>query len=212
MPEIRFVPQGHKIIGLFHDGNGTSPHNFIAHVARTCYKSPARGDAADRSLVGSLVEHEHTAMLEHSFLSVEIVTDRAIANEIVRHRHFSFAQESTRYVNYGKRGFEFVMPDPITPIHRMLVEEACDHAANVYDSLVDSGMPPQLARSVLPLCTATTIVVSGNFTEWRHFFRLRTAREAHPMMRSLATAILDDVRQYVPVVFDDIATEVGGDE
>lgn len=208
MVEVKYVPQSHKVIALFHDGDGTSPHNFIAHVARTCYKSPARGESADRSLVGSLVEHEHTAMLEHSFLSVEIVTDRAIANEIVRHRHFSFAQESTRYVNYGRRGFEFVMPDPITPVHRMLVEDACEHAANVYDSLVESGMPPQIARSTLPLCTATKIVVSGNFTEWRHFFRLRTAKDAHPMMRTLAGGILEDVCRRVPVVFDDIRAEV----
>lgn len=205
MVEIRYVEQCHRILGLFHDGEAY-PHTFIADVARTCYRSTGIGDGADRRLVASLVENGHTAMVEHSFLSVEFVTDRAVANEIVRHRHFSFAQESTRYVNYGRRGFEFVMPDPITPVHRMLVEGTCEYAAEAYDSLVSSGAPAEIARSVLPLCTATRIVVSGNFTEWRHFFKLRCDRRAHPMMRSLATPLLVELRGLVPVVFDDIET------
>ena len=53
---------------------------------------------------------QHTSTFEHKVFSIEILTDRAIANEIIRHRHTAFTQESTRYVNMGKRGADFVLP------------------------------------------------------------------------------------------------------
>lgn len=72
----------------------------IERAARTCYKSEDKitPDSAAK-MVAALVRSNHTAMLEHSSLTVKFITDRAIANEIVRHRIASFAQESTRYVS-----------------------------------------------------------------------------------------------------------------
>lgn len=212
---VSFVRQGHEILGWYgaepDDPCGTAPVEAIAQVARTCYRSASRGGDSDCRLVRSLVERDHGAMLEHSFLSVRFLTDRAVANEIVRHRLFSFAQESTRYVNYGRRGFEFVLPEGLGGAQDAVVRIACRRAAEEYDALLSQGASPQVARAVLPLCTATTIVVSGNFREWRHFLKLRTAPDAHPQMRALAIPLLDELRRVVPVVFDDILTEEGVD-
>ena len=47
-------------------------------------------------------------MLEHASASFKITTDRAIANEIVRHRLASYAQESTRWINYNNSDMEFI--------------------------------------------------------------------------------------------------------
>ena len=163
----------------------------------------------------SLIGNKHEAMLEHSFMSVRFVTDRAIANELVRHRHLSFAQESTRYVNSSKSGFEFVLPKisggGLMDGHRLdCVRKACAFAAEQYEEMVVCGARPETARAVLPLCTATTIVCSGNFREWRHVLRLRTARDAHPQMRDLMTPLLIELRDQVPVVFDDITPPIDG--
>ena len=81
----------------------------IERVARVCYKSEDKitpdGESA-KKLVGFLVKQGHEAMLEHSQLSVLFTCDRGVANELVRHRIASFAQESTRYCNYSKEKFE----------------------------------------------------------------------------------------------------------
>ena len=69
---------------------------------------------------------------------------------------------------------------------------------------VQSGCAPQLARSVLPTCTAAEIVVGANFREWRHVFTLRTAAPAHPQMREVMRPLLAEFRRRVPVLFDDV--------
>ena len=203
MSDIKFIEQGHEILGIFKNEGYTEPHDFIATVARTCYQSESKGADADERLVRSLVKMGHHAMLEHSFMSVRFVTDRAIADEIVRHRLFSFAQESTRYCNYSKRGFEFVLPDA-EPNALRLIKAQCENAATYYEQMCRTGTQPEIARAVLPLCTATRIVVSGNLREWRHAFELRCDVHAHPQIRALFSALLDDVKQRVPVLFEDI--------
>lgn len=208
MANFRFIEQSYEILGFFgqfaqcHDDE---PTEFIADVARTCYKSVPKSRDANERLVRSLIRNGHEAMIEHSFLSVRFHTDRAIANELVRHRHFSFAQESTRFVNSSKRGFEFVLPDGIAVEQRQVIKASCIEAANRYEQLEGLfGAKPEIARAVLPLCTATTIVVSGNFREWRHMLKLRTAKDAHPQMRELMVPLLKDLQEQVPAVFEDI--------
>ena len=66
------------------------------------------------------------------------------------------------------------------------------------------GAKPQEARSILPNSLKTEIVVTMNLREWRHFFRLRTASNAHPQMREIANMALDKLRQEIPIIFDDI--------
>lgn len=79
--------------------NGNDIINRVATVARTCYKSEDLSTPEkDLALVKRLIESKHEAMIEFVDITVKFVCDRAIANEIVRHRLSSFAQESTRYV------------------------------------------------------------------------------------------------------------------
>ena len=76
-----------------------------------------------------------------------------------------------------------------------------------YNKLMGLGAEPQQARSILPNSLKTEIVVTMNLREWRHFFKLRTAKRAHPQMREVACMILDLFKGYVPVIFDDIEYE-----
>jgi len=204
MTDISFIKQGYTILGIYKHEGFTEPHDFIAHVARTCYKSEPKTDGADERLVRSLIKNEHDAMLEHSFMSVKFVTDRAIANELVRHRLFSFAQTSTRYVNSSKVGFEFILPSGLTEEQETVIKANCIRSAEHYETLVWLKTAPEIARSVLPLSLATTLVVSGNFREWRHCFKLRCDKHAHPQMRELMTPLLKELKSTVPVLFDDM--------
>ena len=197
----------------------------IEKAGRTCYKSEDKispdGESAKR-FVKMLIDRGHEAMIEHApSLSVKFICSRGVSHEIVRHRLFSFAQESTRYCNYssGKFGREctFVVPpdqewtkdildysfaernsNKAEWYHAMLLAE------DIYLDLLNKGWKPEQARDVLPNALKTEIVVTGNYREWRHFFKLRTDKAAHPHMRLLATALLEDLKRKIPVVFDDI--------
>ena len=107
----------------------------------------------------------------------------------------SFAQESTRYCNYGKDKFgnelTFIMPhnEPVLTgpfdANSTFVTAMLQAEDNYFDML-DEGFKPQIARQVLPNALKTEIVVTGFESDWKHFFKLRTAGAAHPDMRKLA--------------------------
>jgi thymidylate synthase (FAD) len=194
----------------------------IEKAARTCYKSEDKIDNKGESakkLVTALIKSGHEAMLEHSQLSVRFVVDRGISHELVRHRLFSFAQESSRYVNYSKDKFgnEITFIEPIfyqaTEEHfkdAALIDryeewtEACQDAEKSYFRLLQMGASAQEARNVLPNSTKTEIVVTGNYREWRNFFKLRGDKAAHPQMREVTIPLLHVLKGMIPIVFDDI--------
>lgn len=134
----------------------------------------------------------------------------------MRHRIASYAQESTRYCNYGKDKFDnqitVVEPINITSTNdetKKVWSEACEHAETSYFSLLNQGCTPQAARSVLPTCTKTEIMVTMNLREWRYFIKLRADKTAHPDMRVLALDLLRQLKAKISVVFDDIKFEDG---
>lgn len=188
----------------------------IERVARVCYKSEDKitpdGESA-KKLVGFLVRQGHEAMLEHGSLSVIFTCDRGVANELVRHRIASFAQESTRYCNYSGERFG----GEISVIRPYWCEDgskaftswvaACSAAEKEYLHMInDLHLRPEQARCVLPLCLKTEIVVTANYREWRNIFKLRTPVAAHPQMRELMCPLLKEVQKKIPVIFDDIYT------
>lgn len=194
----------------------------IERVARVCYKSEDKitpdGESA-KKLVGFLVKQGHEAMLEHSQLSVLFTCDRAIANELVRHRIASFAQESTRYCNYSKEKFgaeiQVIMPTFIKNADeptRTAWTESMYSVEKQYMRLLEHGFRPEQARCVLPLCLKTEIVVTANYREWRNIFKLRTPVAAHPQMRELMCPLLKEIQKKIPVVFGDIYTYWPDDE
>ena len=84
----------------------------LEKVARTCYKSEDKiAEGSAEKLIAAIIKRGHEAMLEHDFISVRFICDRGVSHEIVRHRICSFAQESTRYCNYGKsKDINFIIP------------------------------------------------------------------------------------------------------
>jgi thymidylate synthase (FAD) len=196
-------------------------------AGRTCYKTEGKietwsdgGHIRSRSaaaFVAGIIKRGHESVLEHVSLSVRIVTDRGVTHELVRHRIASYSQESTRYCNYGQDKFgneiTVILPvwfyegyekDPKRWQQYGLWATACKQIENAYFALLTAGQTPQEARSVLPNSLKTEIVTTMNLREWRHFFRLRTAKAAHPQMRELAQSTLRTFREQYPVVFEDV--------
>ena len=199
------------------------PLKAIELSGRTCYKSEDQiTDDSAEIFVRKLLDRGHLAMIEHAWASYRVVCDRGVTHEIVRHRLFSYAQESTRYCNY-EGGVTFIIPPWLQDGIREIVnltsyQSAVDtgdilmarywvhrllDAEKAYIQLLRHHWTPQMARGVLPNALKTEIVITGNFRQWLHFFKLRTTKEAHPQMREVAGALLADVRKRVPVVFED---------
>ena len=78
---------------------------------------------------------------------------------------------------------------------------------NQYNALSKQGWTPQQARTVLPNSTKTEIVVTTNFREWRHIFKLRTSSKAHPQIREVMIPLLNEFKQHLPELFDNIVVE-----
>ena len=223
---MKIVEPKYEILTDISEG-GIKELQQIERIARVCYKSEDKitpdGESA-KKLVSFLVKQGHEAMLEHSQLSVLFACDRGVANELVRHRVASFAQESTRYCNYAGEKFggelTFIIPHYLfdstgsEKSRRMHAqwESSCKDDENYYMHLIDLGMRPEQARCVLPLCLKTEIVVTANYREWRNIFKLRTPVAAHPQMRELMCPLLKELQSKIPVVFDDIYTYWPKDE
>ncbi len=84
-----------------------------------------------------------------------------------------------------------------------------DNAEQSYLWLINEcKKSPQEARSVLPNSTKTEITITANYREWRAFFKLRTAKAAHPSMREVTIPLLKELKEKLPIIFDDIEVEV----
>ena len=70
--------------------------------------------------------------------------------------------------------------------------------------MIASGVTPQEARSILPNSIKTEIVMTMNLREWRHFFKMRCDKAAHPQMREIADMILKEFKAQIPIIFDNI--------
>lgn len=164
-----------------------------------------------------LIENDWLDDLQYAFnptkyhkrrYTMKFICDRGVSHELVRHRVFSFAQESQRYCNYSKDKFDnqitFVRPSWCTDIGILpngiaAVREldktnwefihALLDAEQTYFDLLSDGWTPQQARSVLPNATKTEIIMTGFEDDWKHFFDLRlrgTTGKPHPDMQYVA--------------------------
>lgn len=165
----------------------------VEQAGRTCYKSDCSTETTPAEFIAKLIKRGHLSVLEHAVASVRIVTDRGITHELVRHRIASFSQESTRYCNYAGERFggeiTVIRPETMKPECFALWLEAMGHAERIYLAMLELGEKPQNARSVLPTCTKTEIVMTANLREWRHFLSLRDDPAAHPDMQIVARNI-----------------------
>ena len=144
--------------------------------------------------------------------TVKFICDRGVSHEFVRHRVFSFAQESTRYCNYTKDKFNneltFIIPCWIKDLkegsyyayceyHHAETDAckewfaACMNVEHIYTELIEKGWKPQEARAVLPNSLKTELIMTGFDSDWRHFFELRCAHSAHPQAKELANMLKD---------------------
>lgn len=196
---------------LLDEVNGEEILKRIERIGRVCYKSENRiSEGSAKEFVSRILQSGHESVIEHESISVKIICDRGVTHEIVRHRIASYSQESTRYCNYYNEKFG----KELTVIRPFFWKEGSKEynlwlnmmhkIEDTYNALIEEGAEPQQARSILPNSLKTEIVITMNLREWRHFFKLRTAQKAHPQMREVACALLEEFKKKIPIIFSDI--------
>jgi len=186
-----------------------APEQAIELAGRTAYQTSDKitPDSAP-AFIRMILLKGHESVIEHASASLRFICDRGISHEIVRHRLVSYTQESTRYCNYSKERFgneiKVIMPPGMVDDQIALWEAAMRHAELTYMTLIHKKVPAQIARSVLPTCLKTELVMTCNFREWRHFFKLRCAATAHPQMQEVAKMALMLLLEKAPTVFEDL--------
>lgn len=203
---------------LFYHKYSSNPYSYV-NVGRGCiwntlfittnYRVLVENDCLDdlKYLCEPIESHAKR-------ITVRFICDRGVSHEFVRHRVFSFAQESTRYCNYSKDKFNneiaFILPCWVTDIHsensydmELLNNYPLAETENIspesiefirslvysessYFTLLEAGWKPQQARTVLPNALKTELVMTGFASDWKHFFELRDDNSAHPQAQELA--------------------------
>jgi len=192
---------------------GKNAQEIISYVARVSNPNNQMSFETGNKLIKYCITHNHWSIFEHSFLTVEIKTSRAIAAQILRHRSFTFQEFSQRYaaafdkINYEARRQDSKNRqnsiDDMAEMDKMWFQVAQDKIWNeakaLYDEALLRGIAKEQARFLLPLNTATTIYMSGSVRSWIHYCELRgnngTQKEhadiANECKRILATRLPD---------------------
>jgi thymidylate synthase (FAD) len=183
----------------------------IEKYGRVCYRSESKTkENSAENFVRSAIKRGHFSIIEHEKMTARIICDRGVSHEIVRHRVGSYSQESTRYCDYSKDGSMQVIEPFFFADNREKYEDWLDAMRNAeaaYKDLRGLGATPEEARSVLPNSLKTEMVVTYNLREWRHFFYLRGSKGSHPQIRQIAIMLLEKIKEYVPVIFDDFIVD-----
>jgi len=162
-------------------------------------------DSWDNFIRRVVLEHGDWSVVEHASATVDTTVDRGITHEWVRHRLFSFTQESTRFVNYQKKMEpSFVEPPLVTVPAQTIWKAHISQCEKDYRFLIEEGCAPQIARSVFPNALASRISTTGNLRTWRHFLLMRTTKEAHPQIRQVTIPLLEQFKACIPILFSDI--------
>ena len=143
-------------------------------------------------------------------VTARFVCDRSASHQLVRHRLGAYSQESQRSVDYSD-GLSVICP-PSIRTRQELFDEWQAMIARIeeeYRRMVEAGIPPEDARSILPNCTVTTVIATYNLRQWRHVFRQRALNpRAQWQIRELMSDLLRQLHGLLPVVFEDLSREI----
>jgi thymidylate synthase (FAD) len=180
------------------------PEKVIEQAARTCYQSTDKaGKDTAAKFLPKLISMGHESPFEHAYATFRITDcSRAMTHQLVRHRLMAVSQKSQRYVS--EKNFEYVMPPSLKPEDVDEFRNDMETIRKMYDKWKERGLRNEDARFVLPNACTTEIVVSANFREFRHIFKMRCTPHAQWEIREACFMMLQELHKRAPSVFEDI--------
>lgn len=206
MTNIKQVPISVELLNINQIHYTLKSYKLIEEAGRTCYKSENKNNSIEitESFVKGLIKSGHTSVLEHLNVSARIICDRGTSHQLVRHRHIAVSQQSTRYVT--SEPLEVIKPlslDKSSLGYARWLKSVNDASEN-YSSLLKIGVGKDIARSTLPICTKTELVITTNVREWRHIIQQRRSKYAHENAREVARQLLILFYSELPALFEDL--------
>jgi len=197
--------------------------SVIGYCARV--SNPANQDNPDVTrLLRYCVSHGHWSIFEMASMCIEVKTTRAIAAQLLRHRSFSFQEFSQRYATVVE---DIEVPEmrlagahnrqsslPLPKIEELTKEQqdalylvgcTIEFATDTYRDLIAHGMSAETARMVLPMCTPTTLYMSGSIRSWIHYVQLRTRQDTQLEHRDIAQSIQNLMLEHLPITMEALA-------
>jgi thymidylate synthase (FAD) len=199
-----------------------SPEELIVYVARVSNPSNQLNSETSDKLISYLIKNKHWSPFEMADMTVEIITSRGIAQQILRHRSFSFQEFSQRYAqatdfediqlreqavkNRQSSEREF---DPkinvdcgndIVPHEKAsnAIQDHIQYSENLYKALLEAGVAKECARFVLPLTTQTKIYMKGSIRSWVHYLQIRCDQHTQLEHRQIALEIMSLFKIHFP--------------
>lgn len=181
-----------------------NPEQVVEQAARTCYRSvdKATTDSAS-SLLPKLLAMGHESPFEHAYATFRITDcSRAMTHQLVRHRLMAVSQRSQRYVS--EKNFDYVIPPSVKPEDVAEFERDMESIREMYRKWKNKGLRNEDARFVLPNACTSEIMISANFREFRHIFKVRCSQHAQWEIREACLAMLKELHKHAPHIFADI--------
>lgn len=193
----------------------------ILRIARVS-SSRKNKDEEPEKLINYLIRNKHWSPFEHSFMTMEIKTSKAIGIQLLRHRSFTFQEFSQRYAKVteiepieirrqaekNRQSSEEVF-DPELPKHSYLnfpgkASLAINHyiaaGQQLYNHLLDNGVAKEVARMILPMATSTTIYMSGTIRSWIHMLDIRDDSHAQKEIQLIAREMKKIFIEQLPII------------
>ncbi len=179
---------------------------FICYCARVSNPSNQLNIETSSKLLNYCIVKKHWSIFEQVGVTFEIVTSRAIAAQILRHKsqRYSVATnlEKLDWRLQGKTnrqvGEEEYKLDEVT---NKSVNQLLEFSINLYNQLVVQGVAKECARMILPLCTETTMYMTGSLRSWIHYIDLRAKPETQKEHRLIA----EEIKRNLTVEFPDVS-------
>jgi thymidylate synthase (FAD) len=171
----------------------------------------------DDKLIRFLHTERHTSPFEHSVITFRLKVPLFIARQIMRHRTFSYNENSRRYSSeavefhipavlrqQAEKNLQCSVPAPVADNVQLVqsIKQATDSAFSTYQMLLDSGVAREQARCILPQNMYTTFWMTGNLHNYTHFLGLRLGEHAQQEAREVAGAMLEHLKVHFPVTMD----------
>lgn len=187
---------------------------LIVYIARVSNPSNQLNSETSDRLIAYLMKHKHWSPFEMCDMTVEITTSRAIAQQIIRHRSFSYQEFSQRYAEVTafediqlrkagttNRQSSSEVFDPLIFSHlraSTLIEDHLRLSETLYRDMLKAGVAKECARFVLPLSTQTRIYMKGSVRSWIHYLQIRCDEHTQLEHREIAMAILGIFKENFP--------------
>lgn len=206
-PEVALSPFSTKLISLTPDAERTMV--FCARVS-----SPDQDNPKFAGLLKYCIRKGHWSVFEHAYMTIEIVTSRAITQQIIRHRSFTFQEFSQRYAEATK-GVIYEARGQAKKNRQSSIDNVSDadkvwwaaqqrhvwgYASRIYQQALKRGIAKECARIVLPVSTQSTIYMTGSVRSWIHYLQSRTKKEVQLEHREIAESIREIFVEQFPII------------